>query len=601
LIAKNQKVSVKWGSKNKEHYINMGYSFTSYREVFQVPIEHLQPRSTAEILVICDYCNKKIYKPFSNYMMQRRLSNKDACSECAGKKQSETKRIINKGKTTKQCNECLRVLEINESNFEKRRGHFKNTCRQCSNVKLKIKELNKEKAIFISTKSAKEQYIKSLSKGSPLPRNFWERVEDQKKILDFIMMDVTDAFENKFKDINHEFIHKYKLNYFYLKFKGLYEFIDYFYPDVWKPWLTNKKVGKQFWKNDNNKRKVIKQFVDTLLEEKIINNIYEIPQVVNYRIMKSYGLGGLCKVFNYSQYKIFDFFYPGLFNEWDFHLPIGYYRVKEHRIKILQWFINRLLKDKVIDDINDIPDKVNITTFEKYDLKGFLTWVYQGVSFKAFNEVYPGKWEIWEFKSCPTGFWDKESNIKKAINWFLDKLVEDRVILNKKQAGEIRVWKYLQDYKLGSLLKPHYNIYDFLIKHYSHIFNENNLKLNIAKDGTKLLSLEEMTIHNYFINTGYSPEYCGTKRKYLFNDTVNSKSYIPDWILNNNIIVEYFGYYNHSSTSKRFIDYREKTEQKINFYNNLPDYKFIPLFKEDISKNFKGLKEKLNALGDEQK
>lgn len=51
----NQKVKVKWGSKNKKRLISFGYIFTKMGDEIEVAVEHLFPNSLVKIVYICDY------------------------------------------------------------------------------------------------------------------------------------------------------------------------------------------------------------------------------------------------------------------------------------------------------------------------------------------------------------------------------------------------------------------------------------------------------------------------------------------------------------------------------------------------------------------
>lgn len=67
--------------------------------------------------------------------------------------------------------------------------------------------------------------------------------------------------------------------------------------------------------------------------------------------------------------------------------------------------------------------------------------------------------------------------------------------------------------------------------------------------------------------------------------------FVPDWIIEGEekpIVVEFFGYYTE--------EYKEKTARKIEYYKAMEDIEFVSVFPEDLTDNYKGLREKLVPL-----
>ncbi|WP_144498346.1 hypothetical protein [Bacillus pumilus] len=595
MLIENQFVDVIWGPRNKKHYIKKGYAFTKFGDSISVSVKDLIAKSSVEVDLTCDFCFRKIKKKYFNFINQRKMSSKDSCHECTGLKISFTKNENRKKVTSKQCILCKKTKPLDSNSFKVTSSGFTKKCLQCIN-KTNVQKIRKDEQ-SIPFAESREIYTNAIVNNISLPRFFWEKC-DSKKMLDYIMDNKTKMRKAAFSSISINFIAKYRLHYFIKKYGSMYDFIETYYPGEYLPWLSENKVGNKFWSSDCNKRRAIQWLIDQLKKENEIKSINDIPKKVNFSTFKKYGLGGLvARHFGSSVYRTMNFVYPGLFKPWQFKVPGQHYEKKENRLEILQWFVEKLIYDKLITDISEIPSKVNIATFEKYELKTFLMHVYSGVTYRAFDDLYPGMWKVWEFKSCPTGYWDNEKNIKLAIDWLLRKLVSDNHIAEICFSGEIDIKRYMKNYGLGTLLKPSFNIERFLIGNYPRIFNEENLLLNISSDGLKMLSKEEMTLHNYLLQGSIDVIYCGLDRNYQFIDPKTNKTYIPDWIINDNVIVEYFGYFNKSSNHIRFTKYRHKTQDKISFFNSLIAYKFIPLYKEDIQNGFKGVKRKFNEVG----
>lgn len=75
-----------------KHYRKLGYTF-NLGEIINVKVEHLTKGCNAEILILCDYCNKKtIKRPYCTYLKRGEESpiKKDACKNCAHLKTKET-------------------------------------------------------------------------------------------------------------------------------------------------------------------------------------------------------------------------------------------------------------------------------------------------------------------------------------------------------------------------------------------------------------------------------------------------------------------------------------------------------------------------------
>jgi hypothetical protein len=568
---------------------------------FGYHIDDLSTFSRKKVLVKCDFCDEVIPKPFSNYNIQRKMSDLDSCMEHRGLKQSLTKKTISGVKDGyRKCCICKEEKELNEENFHwdsKEKNMFKYMCKTCNKEQYHSNKNLITDQIFSLEESIKIYNDAICNSKSLLPYSFFERVENIKGLLDYIFKIKTDMYQSKFKNFNNKFINKYKLYYVVRKFKTIYNFINYYYPDSIKPWDI---TPQGYWDNDENKRTALNWFVSTLLYNKVIDSIDELPKVCSYRLFEKHGFGGLvANYFNSSPYLTLNFLYPSKFNEWEFkQVSNSFYKLQENRQKIMEWFIEQLLKDKIIHSIEGIPSKININTFRKYKIYKFLSVCHSGVSFRAFDEIYPNKWRIWEFKSCPNGFWENKENINDAIKWFTQKLIDDGIIDEIKGLKDVQISKLLSEYSLSSLTKDSSKMYEYLIDTYPDVFTKELLKINEAKDGTKCLSRPEVLIHNLFLENGMNFKY-GSKR-YRFKNELFNESYLPDWVIKTkekNYIVEYFGLYTKKGTSKILKDYREKTHRKLDYYKGLVDYGFVGIYVEDLKNNYNGLIQKFSKIG----
>ncbi|MCI7208482.1 MAG: zinc-ribbon domain-containing protein [Clostridium sp.] len=65
LISKT--VKVKWNSKNKKYYEELGYVYTNWKDEFEVKIEDLTNGSNVKVECVCDNCKKKKVLPYKKY------------------------------------------------------------------------------------------------------------------------------------------------------------------------------------------------------------------------------------------------------------------------------------------------------------------------------------------------------------------------------------------------------------------------------------------------------------------------------------------------------------------------------------------------------
>lgn len=85
-------VVLKWNSKIKKHYIDLGYTYTKMKDKFEVSVNDLTNGSNVEVDIQCDYCGNKYKKHWANYLIENLHSNihKDCCGECRKYKTQES-------------------------------------------------------------------------------------------------------------------------------------------------------------------------------------------------------------------------------------------------------------------------------------------------------------------------------------------------------------------------------------------------------------------------------------------------------------------------------------------------------------------------------
>ncbi len=81
LITKT--VMVKWNSKTKRHYEDLGYLYTKIGDEFEVKIEDLTKGSNVKVNCKCDGCGKDLTWSYNDYNNQVREHGETYCSICA--------------------------------------------------------------------------------------------------------------------------------------------------------------------------------------------------------------------------------------------------------------------------------------------------------------------------------------------------------------------------------------------------------------------------------------------------------------------------------------------------------------------------------------
>lgn len=87
MLVKGQKFEIKWTKANRNWYINKGYIFTNYGDLFVVNAENLSIGCSKKVLVMCDYCNEIIQVRWKDYYNYK--GDKYSCQKCRQIKTSE--------------------------------------------------------------------------------------------------------------------------------------------------------------------------------------------------------------------------------------------------------------------------------------------------------------------------------------------------------------------------------------------------------------------------------------------------------------------------------------------------------------------------------
>ena len=153
-------VEMKWNSKNKKRYEELGYIYTKMKDSFMVKVCDLPKGSGIKVEVKCDYCGKQFEVSWYHRVKSLRNINKDCCNDkkCTGEKAADVlevkygKRNVNQIEEFKEktrqtnlkrygCENVFQNQEIKEKSKKtmiEKYGVEHNT--QLEEVKEKIKE-----------------------------------------------------------------------------------------------------------------------------------------------------------------------------------------------------------------------------------------------------------------------------------------------------------------------------------------------------------------------------------------------------------------------------------------------------------------------------
>ena len=368
--------------------------------------------------------------------------------------------------------------------------------------------------------------------------------------------------------------------------------------DIYNDLLSNKiKVAPTgFWNSLSNEdiKKIFYVFVECLIRDNVIQSINEIPRINVLPLYKKYKLISLQKY--HTVQEIVELAYPNKWESWEFNqVAEGYWNNETNLKHTCDWLISKLFEDNYIDSLDGVLD-LDGTIFVKYHLDGLLASKFNYSPINFWQYFFPNKWYTWEFKSVSKGFWEDKQNrvdsIKELcvkLNIKLDELpliINYPFIVNKYHRFSWVCDKY---YKSDMFL--------WVDECFPDMFKSEDFNYIIGSNGVRLDSKEEKIIHEYFLCNFnvvkyYENNICEENK--WFNE-VENENYVADWLLNDKLIIEYFGWYHISSYNKdkRITEYIDKADRKITFFNSLSDYNFIALYPKDMRNNLKGIKEKL--------
>lgn len=350
--------------------------------------------------------------------------------------------------------------------------------------------------------------------------------------------------------------------------------------------------------NQNDLSLVVQHFASLMIANKEIDNLEQLPQVLRQKHLIKYKLISFCA--KYDIYELINCAYPEKWVPWQFFkVRKDYWSNDDNVIKACKWLVEKLFHDKIINKMDDIP---NLTgdIFKKYKLEGLLQTKFNCSPYQFWDFYFGSKWYEWEYKMTPRWFWTKEDNRNQALR----QLAEIKLNLTTMEIPSRLTYSYLVENhpKFAAVCDEYYssNIFTWIKSAYPNTFSNDQFNSCVAIDGVVLDSEEERHIHELLIKQFNDVKYYdnNVSSDNKWHNDIENENYVADWLVNNKIIIEYFGWYNKFSYGKNkiFTDYIDKANRKIKYFSSLKEYKFVALFPIDIKNNMQGIKEKLNMV-----
>jgi hypothetical protein len=431
-----------------------------------------------------------------------------------------------------------------------------------------------------------------------LPNSFW----NIEIITKFLRYKFKNYNENKFyEQYSLELLKKYGvLNCLYANNLNIYDLAKIIFPSYNNYPFLFKKVfcPDGYWDNAENRYLAIDYMVNSLMANKTISTFNHVTKFT-VNVFKKFNLGGLLT--NRLMYDILsEYLYKKTgkqYKEWEFHcVTNGYWKDIKNAKKAIKW----MLEEKEHWDgvnIEWIKNNYGINLINKYGFAGMLSSLHNHDLNSSINELfmitYPDL-DIfpWEFNTVTNGYWDVKENANQALK----QLIEIRLKLSISDIPKYISRTYFH-YNYPKFMLPlmksyNGNIFNWIDSIYPNKFSCRDFGYIECLDGTIVKSMTEQMIHNYLINTYKNV-------KYLSNEKENegfykNTNYIPDWLIENNIVVEYLGLYKGDKNKNldKYKIYNAKTKEKIKLAQE-SDLIFIFVYEFDLKNNFEGLKEKI--------
>lgn len=251
--------------------------------------------------------------------------------------------------------------------------------------------------------------------------------------------------------------------------------------------------------------------------------------------------------------------------------------LKDNNIKI-----NDILEFKYSEIVN--KSKCKISNSYKNGALDCLDFV------DKYNEL---KYPAYKYKIHSVDYWKVKENRIRALKFLVEEL----------QLSDInKLPIYLTKYTLTKISKTMYgvykryytNLFDWVNEVYPNQFEYSDFNTDIKRN--EFDSMEEMAVHEILKDKfGKNLIYNVGDRSDRFNFCLTTHQ--PDWIVvrDKPIVIEYFGVYKEKDkcSTRMLSEYNEKTNNKIDAYNQYDNYDKLYIYPYDLEDSYSGLYDKL--------
>jgi len=246
--------------------------------------------------------------------------------------------------------------------------------------------------------------------------------------------------------------------------------------------------------------------------------------------------------------------------------------------------------------INDIFESNYYEIIKLCKLNIFIKRFYDNSVLDFIMDYYNNQYPAYKFKGGFIKYWEKKRNRIRALKYFIEddmKIELDKVPLYIT----LTALRNKGTTTMYSVCKKYYkSLFEWINEVYPDKFDPKDFDIHYVRNDFG--SIEEAEVHDIL-----SKEF---KHKVIYNPnntdrTIKIEGKVPDWFIFGSdkcYIVEYFGLNLDRNTShnSRIEDYKERTEGKIEIYNELEGYGKVFIFPDDLKDNFSGLMEKIKLI-----
>jgi len=265
-----------------------------------------------------------------------------------------------------------------------------------------------------------------------------------------------------------------------------------------------------------------------------------------------------------------------------------------------------------LDNKQKLVDNIYYKMFVEYKI---LYSLFDGMTLcDILNYIFPEyNVKVYELNNVSLKFWQDKDNLNEYVEYVLYDIINVNALSNIRNELPI-IFKDRHNHKINNILTYiyKYNHYDSIFDCISTLYpefklEEKDFRIYTGVDGfSKFYSYEEEMVFDYIYQyleiDSIMAIGSGKKKKYRFYPDNTDNYYCPDfyletigsYVLDKPLIIEYYGLFDIKAKNNLYVEYRNKTYRKENYYNNNKEIYYIGIYPNDLKNNCKGVMDKLN-------